>query len=305
MRMVPKAIPGRAASTANRAMRFSKSNLDLRDRARRVRAADLESPPELESIPLHPAVESATAQAQGLSRLTHVAVEPLQRFANQDALDLFDAEFLQILPLRSLHIQSEIRDLNLAGVAHQHRTFQGVLQFADVTWPRILHHRLKSGGGKTAHRRAIACRITRQEMCRSAAISSRRSRRAGMWISTVFSRKSKSSLNWPAAIAVCRSMLVAEMTRTLIRLVRDEPTRSVSPVSSTRSNLACCRMGTFPISSRKMVPLSANSKRPMRSIRASVNAPFTWPNNSLSKVPSGSAPVFTATSGIEARADNA
>src|ERR1035441_5704812 len=99
MRMVPKAIPGKAASTANRAIRFSKSSLDLRDRARGVRAEDLASPPELESIPFHPAVESATAQAQGLSRLTHVAVDPLQRFANQDALDLFDAEFFQLLPL--------------------------------------------------------------------------------------------------------------------------------------------------------------------------------------------------------------
>src|ERR1035438_847308 len=186
MRMVPKAIPGRAASTANRAIRFSKRSLDLRDRVRGVRAGDLESPPELESIPFHPAVESATAQAQGLSRLTHVAVEPLQRFANQDALDFFDAEFLEVLSLWALHIQPQVRDLNLAGVAHQHRTFQGVLQFADVPGPGILHHRLKSGGGKTAHRRAIACRITRQEMCRSAAISSRRSRRAGMWISTVF-----------------------------------------------------------------------------------------------------------------------
>ena len=32
-----------------------------------------------------------------------------------------------------------------------------------------------------------------------------------------------------------------------------------------------------------MVPPSASSNRPMRSVRASVNAPFTWPNNSLSK----------------------
>src|ERR1035441_1856376 len=122
MRMVPKEIPGSAANTANKAIRFSKSSLALRERGRRVRAADLESPPELESIPLHPAVESATAQAQGLSRLTDVAVEPLQRFANQDALDFFDAEFFQVLPLWALHIQPEVRDLNLTAVAHQYRT---------------------------------------------------------------------------------------------------------------------------------------------------------------------------------------
>ena len=52
-----------------------------------------------------------------------------------------------------------------------------------------------------------------------------------------------------------------------------------------------------------MVPLSASSKRPMRSVRASVKAPFTCPKSSLSKVPSGSAPVLTATIGMEARGD--
>ena len=36
----------------------------------------------------------------------------------------------------------------------------------------------------------------------------------------------------------------------------------------------------------------------MRSVRASVNAPLTWPKISLSKVPSGRPPAFTATSGM-------
>ena len=43
----------------------------------------------------------------------------------------------------------------------------------------------------------------------------------------------------------------------------------------------------------------------MRSVLASVNAPRTWPNNSLSKMPSGKPPVFTATSGRDARLDSA
>ena len=42
----------------------------------------------------------------------------------------------------------------------------------------------------------------------------------------------------------------------------------------------------LPISSRKSVPPSASSKQPMRSVFASVNAPFTWPNSSLSNTPS-------------------
>ena len=37
-----------------------------------------------------------------------------------------------------------------------------------------------------------------------------------------------------------------------------------------------------PISSRKIVPLSASSNRPLRRASAEVNAPFSWPNSSLS-----------------------
>ena len=95
------------------------------------------------------------------------------------------------------------------------------------------------------------------------------------------------------------------MTRTSILRARDDPTRSISPDSRTRSSLACWRTGTFPISSRKIVPPSASSKRPMRSVRASVKAPFTCPKSSLSNRPSASAPVFTATSGREAREESA
>ena len=57
------------------------------------------------------------------------------------------------------------------------------------------------------------------------------------------------------------------------------------------------------ISSRKSVPPSASSKRPTRSVLASVNAPLTWPNSSLSKTPSESPPVFTVTSGRAERGE--
>ena len=85
------------------------------------------------------------------------------------------------------------------------------------------------------------------------------------------------------------------MTRTSTRRVRDEPTRSNSPVSSTRSSLACCDRPMLAISSRNSVPPSASSKRPMRSALASVKAPFTWPNSSLSNTPSARPPALTVT----------
>jgi len=52
--------------------------------------------------------------------------------------------------------------------------------------------------------------------------------------------------------------------------------------------------GNSPTSSRKMVPPSATSKYPERVWVAPVKAPFSWPNSSLSIVPSGIAPQFTA-----------
>ena len=98
---------------------------------------------------------------------------------------------------------------------------------------------------------------------------------------------------------------MAERMRTSIRRAREAPTRSTSPVSSTRSSLACCRSARVPISSSSRVPPSASSNRPIRSARASVNAPFTWPNISLSKSPSESPPRLTATSGRAARGEAA
>ena len=88
-------------------------------------------------------------------------------------------------------------------------------------------------------------------------------------------------------------------------LILDEPTRWISPVSSTRRSFACCCKEIFAISSRKSVPWCANSKHPIRSALASVNAPFTCPNNSLSNRPSGKPPALTATNVFFARSDTA
>jgi len=63
---------------------------------------------------------------------------------------------------------------------------------------------------------------------------------------------------------------------------------------NTRSNFACNARGMSPISSRKTVPPSADSSNPRRCADAPVNAPFSWPNNSLSNSASGIAAQFTA-----------
>ena len=67
------------------------------------------------------------------------------------------------------------------------------------------------------------------------------------------------------------------------------PTRSNRFSWSTRSSLACIAGEMSPISSRKIVPLSASSNRPLRRASAEVNAPRSWPNSSLSSRVSGRA----------------
>src|SRR5881409_2129294 len=106
-------------------------------------------------------------------------------------------------------------------------------------------------------------------------MSSLRSRSGGRRTSTVLRRNNRSWRNLPAVASAWISEFVAEMTRTLTRCVLEEPTRSNSPVSSTRNSFACCGSGRFAISSRNRVPPSASSNRPTRSSFASVKAPFT------------------------------
>ncbi len=48
------------------------------------------------------------------------------------------------------------------------------------------------------------------------------------------------------------------------------------------------------------MPPSASLKRPCLAVRASVKAPFAWPNSSLSMRPAGMAPQLTATKGCAA-----
>ena len=67
------------------------------------------------------------------------------------------------------------------------------------------------------------------------------------------------------------------------------PTRMMTLRSSTRSSLAWSASGISPISSRNSVPPFAASKKPTLRRSAPVNAPFSWPNSSLSSSDSGSA----------------
>src|SRR6185503_2814894 len=87
------------------------------------------------------------------------------------------------------------------------------------------------------------------------------------------------------------------MIRTLTGTVRVPPSRSIVRFCSTRSSLTCIDSGTSSMSSRKMVPRSASSKRPGRSLTAPVKAPRSWPNSSDSISVSENRAQLTATNG--------
>ena len=86
----------------------------------------------------------------------------------------------------------------------------------------------------------------------------------------------------PSSIIARRSRLVAAIQRTSTSSVRLPPTRSNRRSWSTRSSLAWSSGLSSPTSSRKNVPPSASSSRPRLRSVAPVNAPFSWPNSSLS-----------------------
>ena len=73
-------------------------------------------------------------------------------------------------------------------------------------------------------------------------------------------------------------------------MIEVAPSRDICRFSIAVSNLLCMGKERLPISSKNKVPPEATSMRPAFDFRASVNAPFSYPNSSLSKSVSGILP---------------
>ena len=114
---------------------------------------------------------------------------------------------------------------------------------------------------------------------------------------TTLRRQNRSSRNFPSSTASASSTFEAATIRTSTRTGRSPPTRTSSRSSRTRRRPTWALAGRSATSSRKRVPPSASSRRPRRRSRAPVNAPFSWPKNSLSTRVAGMAPQLTATKG--------
>ncbi len=79
------------------------------------------------------------------------------------------------------------------------------------------------------------------------------------------------------------------------------PSRSISRSCTARSSLACSRTSISLTSSSSSVPPCAASNLPIRRAIAPLNAPFSWPNSSLSSSASGIAAQLSATNGPASR----
>ena len=115
------------------------------------------------------------------------------------------------------------------------------------------------------------------------------------------SRYSRSSRNFTCETASLKFPLVAEITRTSTDRVSLEPSCSKVRSCRTRSIFTWQEGSRSPISSRNMVPPFAISNLPLRSCRASVNAPLRSPNISLSNRVEEIPPMFTLMNGPSLR----
>ena len=117
-----------------------------------------------------------------------------------------------------------------------------------------------------------------------------RSRSGGICNSIVLIRYNKSCRKVPSCTIAWISIFVAEISRTSIGTERVAPRRRICLFSIAVNNFACIGKLKLPISSRNRVPPEATSIRPGLSRRASVKAPFSYPNSSLSNNCSGILP---------------
>src|SRR5262249_20944245 len=97
---------------------------------------------------LHPAIEGATTQAESVGSLADIVTETCQCLANEKRLDFFHTHIFQsrrMKPTGTCCRQSQVRRGDRAFLRHQHSTFDRMIQFAHVTWPRMLAQHLNCG----------------------------------------------------------------------------------------------------------------------------------------------------------------
>ena len=182
-----------------------------------------------------------------------------------------------------------------------HRPLDDILQFANIAPPGILLQQLRRSGSEAGEAFSQFTIEELQQIQRNGhdvflALAQRRNveRHNVEAVIKIFTEGAR-------ATASFRSALVAAIRRTLILIGRVPPRRMKVLSSRTRKSFACTLADMVAISSRKRVPPGARSSSPSLRRRASVKAPGSNPNNSLSSSVSGNAAQLISSSGMEAR----
>ena len=141
-----------------------------------------------------------------------------------------------------------------------------VLQLAHVAGPVVARERADDVVAERRARSRRAPQASAQNRSASHGTSSGRSRSGGMRDADHVEPEAQ-----VGAEAAGRDLLVERPVgrgddRASTLRGRFSPTRRISPSCSTRSSFACARGVSSPASSRKIVPWSASSKRPGRSV---------------------------------------
>jgi len=183
----------------------------------------------------------------------------------------------QLLPSCLMAGQPSLFDPKSVSAAQDHRSFNNILQLADISRPWIrlapLQRTLVDFANLFPHFLRVPFHEVldqHRNILRPFAERRHLNRENVKPVKQVGSKRS-------AAMAAVKSRLVAAMTRTSVGIIRLPPTRSNCRSCSTRSNAIWVSAGSSPTSSRKIVPECAISKRPWRRCTAPVKAPFSWP----------------------------
>src|SRR5580704_1350876 len=115
---------------------------------------------------LQPAIESAAAQAERFACMAHISAEAGERFLDQHALHIFDAHFVEFQRSFARGPQSQVARTNLRAFRHQHSAFDGMVEFANVPWPRMVEQDLQRDRLETFELLAVALRRLPQKVVR-------------------------------------------------------------------------------------------------------------------------------------------
>src|SRR5258707_1110719 len=117
-----------------------------------------------ETILLHAPVQRTAAQAECLRRTADVSRVTCQRLLNDETFYFFQAHVFYFGGTGLITPQAQIGWMDLVAGAHQYCAFDGMVQFAHVSGPGMLHRFLQGRRLKALQRLAVAQRIQLEEV---------------------------------------------------------------------------------------------------------------------------------------------